>query len=492
MAERRVLMLALDALDISIIDRFCDEGRLPNIAAFRRGGHELGVNSDGEILHGSVWQTFASGTRPGNHGSYFWTQWLAEEQRHVRNNHPAFAFEPFWADFPSTGKRVTTVDIPYVPLIEGPGMRGVVGWGLHDEVVATSQPATFRGDVERRVGRNPLSFDTLEPQGGREKLEMARRLRLGVKRRAALMEQLVREGDWDLLITTFGEFHMAGHYLSLPQSLSEKTDNVAALAAIARAFDEALPRIVEAAGPNCDIFIFGLHGMRPQVDYAHFGRQIVDVVLGRPPLDTDAHPDLIRRIRNAVPDGVHRAIWKRLPARFRAARQGQISLGRADASTDPLFTLVHDSAPAFRLNLAGRELAGKLTVAEGEQKLLELEAFVTRLVTDDGRPAFESFIRPAVAWPGERSTRLPDAFAAPNREVVSTTALRDGDSLTLRSMHPEARNGAHTGRGFCFVRPGGAFDLLRDSVDAKDFAPTVIQLLGAPPPDRLEGTSFAR
>ena len=33
--SRRVLMLGLDALEVSLFERLCDEGRLPNLAAFR-------------------------------------------------------------------------------------------------------------------------------------------------------------------------------------------------------------------------------------------------------------------------------------------------------------------------------------------------------------------------------------------------------------------------------------------------------------------------
>ena len=99
-----VLMVGLDALEWTLLQRFIEEGRLPNLAHFAEGSAHLAVESDGETLHGSLWPTFASGTRPGTHGVYFWTQWLAEEMRHVRNNHAAFAYEPFWAGAAGEGQ----------------------------------------------------------------------------------------------------------------------------------------------------------------------------------------------------------------------------------------------------------------------------------------------------------------------------------------------------------------------------------------------------
>lgn len=483
-------MLALDALDVALLDRFCDEGSLPNLAAFRDSNARLDVRSDGSLLHGSVWPTFASGTGPGVHGVHWWTQWLAEEQRHVRNNHPAFAFDPFWAGFPEAGLRATVIDTPYVPLVRGTGMRSVIGWGLHDEVVPDSFPDGFRSEVERRAGKNPLSADTVEPQTPLDKLQMARRLRVGIKRRAALVEGLVRDGGWELLMATFGELHKAGHYLAAPQQLSPRTSNVDAMRAIIRPLDEALPGIIDAAGPDCDIFIFALHCSRPQVDYGHFGPQLLDLLAGRTPFDPDAHPDMLRRIRDAIPDRVHRAIWSRLPARLRAARQGQLALAGVDSSTAPIFTVASDSPIAWRLSLAGRERDGRLTPEEGEALIARLGALAREAATADGQPAFSPLLRPPVRWPGERSHRLPDAMLPLNPNVYATDTLTMADGTVLRSAHPEARNGVHSGEGFCFLRPARPARVLRDSVDARDFAPTVLGLLGAAAPHHLEGETF--
>jgi predicted AlkP superfamily phosphohydrolase/phosphomutase len=483
-------MLGLDALDEKLLARFCDDGTLPNLAVFRRSAVSLGMTSpDGELLHGSVWPTFASGTGPGAHGVHFWTQWLAEEQRHVRNNHPAFAYEPFWSGLPAAGKRVTTIDIPYVPLVQGPGMRGVTGWGLQDEVEHVSYPRDFRREIERRFGHNPLSFDTVEPRTPAEKLRMARMLRVGLKRRAARAAGRARQHDWDLFIAVFGEIHQAGHYLSMAQDLSEKTTNVSAMAAILRPLDAGLPGIIEAAGPTCDIVVFSLHGMRPQVDYSHFGAQVLDLLAGRQPFDAAAHPDLLRRIRNHVPDSVHRAIWNRLPARMRAARQGRLSLAGVDPGTEPIFPVVHDSGAAFRLNVFGRERDGFLTDDAATDTLTRLEALAAGLTVADGRPAFEPLVRPAHRWPGPRHHRLPDAFLPLNREVKAADSLVAANGAVLRASQPETRNGVHTRDGFCYVRPGGSFEPLRPSLDLRDFAPTLLRLLGMPIPERLEGTA---
>ena len=483
-------MVGLDALDGALFGRLMGKGRLPNLARFTAALSPVEVRSDGETLHGSVWPTFASGTRPGSHGVYFWTQWLAEEMRHVRNSHAAFAYEPFWAALAPAGLRATVVDVPYVSAVEAPGFRTVMGWGLHDEVVPVSWPAGFRGWIERKHGKNPLGFDTVEPQSPRDKLKMAKAMRRGVGLRAELLVDLATRRDWDLLVTTFSELHKAGHYLSAPQPLGERATNEDALASIIKPLDDAWPRILESAGADCHVILFALHGTVEQVDFGAFGRQLLDVLAGRPPVDTSAHPDLLRRIRDLVPDAVHRAIWRRLPARVRASRQGALTLGGADVTHDQLFTVVHDGHAAVRVNLAGRERDGMVSPAEREALLVQLDELAKRFRADDGQAAFTGLLRSDEQWPGPRSHRLPDALVVANSAVKGTHQLHRDDGLVLTSSRPEARNGVHTGRGFCFLRPAGGSRVSRDVADNVDFAPTVLHLLGVDAPAQLEGESF--
>ena len=120
----------------------------------------------------------------------------------------------------------------------------------------------------------------------------------------------------------FGETHKGGHYLSRPQELAPGLDNVSAMGAILKPLDEAWPEIEAAAGPEAHLMLFSLHGMTEQVDYSgSLGTQVLALALGKELESAVERPDLVRRIRNLWPDSVHRAIWRRLPARIRAARR---------------------------------------------------------------------------------------------------------------------------------------------------------------------------
>lgn len=491
-ARPRVLLLALDAMEVSFLQELFAAGRLPNLRAFSEQSLSLGVSSAGATLHGSLWPTFASGTGPGVHGVYWWTQWLAEEMRHVRNSHAAFSYEPFWAGLARAGIRSCAIDVPYAPMVQLPQVRQYVGWGIHDEVETASWPAGFGADIRKRYGKHPLSFDTVEPQSLGEKRAMIRDLRKGMAMRARMLEGVLREGTEDLVIATCGETHKAVHYLAERQEIGPSLSNVDAIGDLLTALDEAWPRILDAAGPNCHVMLFALHGITHQVDYANsLAAQLLALANGKEPEAGVAPPDLLRRVRDLMPDSLHRAIWKRLPARIRAARQGNLVEAGGDYSNDALLRIGHDGHLGVRINLRGRERDGIVDAEAGEAAIENLWTIAAEYSATNGLPAFEGLWRSAEHAPGPRQHRLPDALLLTNLAVARTERLIGPAGRVILSNSPEARNGVHTGRGFCYFRPaaGTSPSPARETWANEDFAPTIFDLLGVPPLESFQGRS---
>ncbi len=485
----RVLMIGLDALEVSWVDRFLAQERLPNLARLAESSARLAVRSDGFTLHGSLWPTFATGTPPGFHGVHFWQQWLAQEMRHVRNNHPAFAITPFWSAMAPAGMTATAIDLPHVPLVTERGFRGITAWGLHDEMEEASYPPKLLGRVRKHYGKHPLHFDTVEPQSGKDKRKMVREMQRGIEMRMRLWTGIARRRNWNLLLGTVAEFHKMGHYLALPEDLGGGYTNDDAIFDIVRAFDDGLPALIDAAGDDCEVFVFALHGMSGQVEYSSLGRQVLRAFAGEQPEDPEASPDLVRRIRQLLPDSVHRTIWQRLPARVRSARQGVITTTGWDYTRDRLFTVTHDGHPAVRANVAGRERDGFVDPAEVPRLLDGLERFILELRAEGGLPAFGRLWRATRDAPGPRSHLLPDALIVANPHVTRTQRLSGPNGIEIATMRAEARNGIHTGAGFCFYR--GSRILPADAtIDNLDFAPSVLSLLGLPPGPEMQGQNI--
>lgn len=485
----RILILTLDAMGADWFDLHRASGRWPNLDGFAASAVHLHVTSMGESLHGSIWPSFATGTGPATHGRYFWLQWLADEMRLVRNDDPRFRSAPFWAAL-APGKRATIVDLPYIDAVEEPGFRTLNGWGVHDEVAPVSVPPSFGPEVRRQFGKHPLSADTVEPASPGEKLKMTRDLRIGVHKRARLVEDLAARRDWGLLLVNFSESHKAGHYLALPETLSPRLTNESAYGELMRPLDRLLPRIIRAAGDDCHVFVVSMHGMAGRTDIAPLGRQVIDVLLGKDPGAERERSDIVRKVRNLLPASLHRAIWQRLPASVRAGREGTRIMAGGYHPGDPIFTVASDTWPAVRLNLVGRERDGVVAPGDAAGWIDRLEALLTEFSTDDDQPAFAGLFRTARELSGPRIDFLPDAFIRTNPGVVRSHTLRRANGGILRTAEPEARNGAHTGEGFCFWRPAAGMTASRRDATIFDFAPSLLELLGVEPHSAFEGTSF--
>lgn len=493
-ANPRVVMIALDAFDGNVFEHLMETGALPNLARFVKDAGRARVRSEGATLHGSLWPTFATGTGPGVHGMYFWTQWIEEEMAYARNSHQAFAIEPFWKRIGELGLPLTILDAPYVPLVRQPDSVEVSAWGMHDELEEQAWPEGYRSRFEKRFGKHPLSFDTVEPQSVAEKVKMVREMHRGVALRAKATRDLLNERPGPgFHFFVFSETHKAGHYLAAPQQLAETMTNVSGMGHILEPLDVAWPEIVEAAGPDAHIFLFSLHGTVHQVDFsASLGNQVLAMSLGKEPEIAVARPDLLRRIRNLLPSSLHQAIWRRLPARFRASREGARNSVGADLEHDPVFRIAHDGHVAVRANLEGRERDGRFDAAATEAALESFETLAGQFQTADGLPAFAGMIRPPADFPGPRAHRLPDGLLLSNPRIVAADHIVGPGGIELTNTEPEARNGIHSGQGFLFARfaEGSCRSIERAEIDNRDFAPSISGLFGLPELETFEGRTF--
>ena len=363
------------------------------------------------------------------------------------------------------------------------------GWGLQDEMAEHFHPKAFRDDILRRHGRSKVHKDTLLVRMPEDRLKLARRLRAGTRQRSRLLLDLVGPRDWDLMIFGFGEFHWGGHHLAIPMELSPKVSSESAMYSIVKPLDDAWPEIVAAAGEDCDIFLFAVHGMQPKRSYPEAITRVINQMEGRPAPVLEER-DLLRKARNLLPERVHQAVWLRMPAKFRVERMIKAWMMRIDVHEGRLFVFEGDCAVAVRVNMAGRERFGTVTREEARTEVEALFAEATRYRTEEDKQAFTKLVATQDVFSGPRIDQLPDAMIQYNPEVTRTRKVTRDDGATIELTAPESRTGIHTARGFLFHRPGSSATIHSSEFDNLDFAPTVLQRLGVTLPPALEGRAF--
>jgi predicted AlkP superfamily phosphohydrolase/phosphomutase len=199
---------------------------------------------------------------------------------------------------------------------------------------------------------------------------------------------------------------------------------------------------------------------------------------------------MLRRVRELMPNSLHRAIWRRLPSRIREARQHALGSTTYDFEKDRLFTLVHEIHPAIRFNLRGREAMGFLPPEDADGILDALEEFTVQFTAEDGEQAFTGMWRAKRDQPGPMSHHLPDAMILTNQKIKATHKLTGPGGVVITSNRQEARNGTHNGRGFCYFRPAGSQAATRTEIDVRDFAPSILELLEVSHDREFDGRSF--
>jgi len=145
----------------------------------------------------------------------------------------------------------------------------------------------------------------------------------------------------------------------------------------------------------------------------------------------------------------------------------------------------------IRLNVAGREASGLVAPAEYDaecDRITELLESATDPRT--GRPIVRSVIR-------TRSDALDADPRLPHADLVvvweSTPCdVVDAPGVGRIGPVPYYRTGGHKNTGFMIARgPDIAAGGRLDNADVVDFAPTILDLLGAPIPEHYDGCSLA-
>ena len=144
---KRVIVLGIDGLDHGLLERFMDEGRLPNFARLAREGDSAPLQTTMPPLSPVAWSTFITGLDPGGHGIF---DFVHRDPATMQPVEPFYSISPpgrslalgSWV-LPLAGRDVTLY------------RRGQALWELLDAA-----------GVDTTVFRMPVNFPPVE-SGGR-------------------------------------------------------------------------------------------------------------------------------------------------------------------------------------------------------------------------------------------------------------------------------------------------------------------------------------
>lgn len=509
----RLLMIALDGADSRHLERWSDDGTLPNLASLRRRGRTRHLAGPLVSTDDSLWASFQYGLMEGDHGRlfYHWLQpsgevgssFLAEDGR-----------ETFWDRLGADGARVAILDVPKCAEIKRVNGIHLADWLVHGRYYdePRSAPEGLAAEVIDRFGPAPPSLCGYRapPLGDQGLRDVVGNLRTSVARkRAAALHYLAAE-PWDLFIAGFKEAHCACHGLwhladpDHPEFDRARSERLQwPLLQVFRDLDAAIGDLVAAAGPEAEVVVFSTTEMVPNGSIDHLLPQVVRrlnrAVSGRPStrvarifdgldaaLSGRAAQFLERALRrlDATVAGrparrlervfarVDRALHGR-PARW--LRQAFLATYGIEPRASPIVVLPFtDNAGALRLTVRGPgDPASRTSLVERVDALL-------RELTDaaTGLPVVASVCRPSLECPGGRAASLPDILVEYRSKLIPRE-IRSPRLGRMRAKSPRRRPGNHAPGGFAVAagrRAMAAAERLHALEDFAAFATSVLAL----------------
>lgn len=498
-AGAAVLAVCVEVASPDLMEDWLARGWMPNLARVRREGAWAEVESVADVSSGAVWPSFTTGLLPARHGQFFTHMQLATGSYEIVKKYADdVPGRPFWAALGEAGLSTAVIDVPQTR--PQPGFRGahVVGWGgEYPAWPRSSEPPGLMDEILERFGPHPLAETrriAARPEGEAEYARLRADLLRGVRAKAAISRLVLGRGPHSLFLTVFAEPHWAMHLLWDTIDPGHPRHEPDRAARYAGTFREILAEIdafigeARALRPEADLVVFSLSGMGPN----HSGCHLLPEALARLGMagsvggGAASRPPPLRRLEAAVPAGLLDRAKEAVPARLWDRWTRRLLYRGAGWAGSRAFCLPNDASGAVRVNLAGREPAGKVAAgAEYEAVCAEIERALRELVdVATGRPAVREVVRTREAFGGERLDDLPDLLVLwpGDLPLQAVHSPRLGE---IRLPSPERRTGGHRSTGFLAAAGPGIAAGARAPAPVRvvDLGATFLRLLDLPPPD---------
>jgi len=505
----KVLILAFDALEETLVDRWAAEGHLPTFAELGRRAATHPLDNTVAYLPDTLWAELTTGKSAPAAGLYWQPEQVHVGEARLRANRPDdFDLPRFWRHASDAGKRVAVIDAVYAP--PEPGLNGVVlrDWGAHSAGYGRgSDPVGYVDDVVARYGDYPIPHGWSEEEGrawgcdihdgSREALEElpAKLLEAARLKSRVILGEYERE-SWDLFLAVFHEGHCAGHQLwhfmdesspwHEPDAPAELRDGILN---VYRELDGCLAQLLERTDSDTDVFVVLTRGMTLHVG----GWQLLPEILVR--LGYSSAGPVAESVRSKLPAPARRLI--------KAAVRGPLRDRLKSASGTPAHPLESSKTKAawvrcgangaIRLNVNGRDPFGSIEPgAEYDAACSELTRELEALTdTDSGERVVTEVVRSDQVFGDRYHPNLPDLIVRYRGEgvITSVSSPRIGTVSEEARDADFARSGEHTSRVRLWhlgpTAPAG--ETVRGG-HVLDVSATVLERLSVPIPDDLDGT----
>jgi len=524
----KVLFLAMDAGDKHLIQKWANDGTLPNLRSLLTKGLVGETMSLEGLYDGATWPSFYTGVNPAHHGFHSFVQLHPGTYKFYRRTPGEFIKrEPFWNYLSAAGLKMAIFDIPLSGISEGLNGIQMVEWGSHDWVYGFhTWPPKIKWDVLARFGRHPLKIpcDSYGRTPG-DFCSFKNRLLKGIQRKAELTIHYLKRGDWNFFAQVFSESHCVGHqcwHLHDPRHPNHDPhvahDMGDPILEVYRAIDSAIGKIIEHVTSDTILFFLASHGMAHHIG-GHF---LLSEILERLNLAKKWPQDRASKKSQSWIKNIYDALgrgWQKIPTTIKTPFKPTLwslhnlimdrvkkedllllpfSIAQIDLRNSKSFPLNNGNpVSGIRINISGREPNGLIKPGTDLNDFCDgLTRDLLDIVDcDSGIPIVKSVKKTCELYEGEYCDHLPDLLIEWNDEkLLGSVKLGNikGSRLRIASkkigvvegVNYSCRTGDHRQEGlFIAFGPGIKPGRLKRTISIMDFAPTFTGLFDVELPD---------
>ncbi|MDQ2935826.1 MAG: alkaline phosphatase family protein, partial [Chloroflexota bacterium] len=149
-SKARVMVVALDAADPTLVRELARAGEMPTMARLLREAAIVETRAPAGVFVSANWPTIFTATSPDRHRYLCWEEIRGGTYEHRLTSPSMVRGTPIWERLSEAGRRVAALDVPHS--LVGPVNGAVlVEWGCHDRHhTPASWPPDLAGELSAR------------------------------------------------------------------------------------------------------------------------------------------------------------------------------------------------------------------------------------------------------------------------------------------------------------------------------------------------------
>ena len=268
-ASRRAVLIGLDGTPYSLARRFIEDGTMPRLAEIAKRGSLLQMDTSIPDISSVAWTSFMTGANPGRHGIYGFLDLQPNSYKIYFPNSRHIKSDTIWDIAGRSGRRSVVINVPSTyPAWE---LNGVLISGF---VAVDLKKATYPAELVPKLQRMDYRIDVDARKVQESHDALMDDVLTTLDRRISVLLDLFDGERWDLFIGVITETDRLQHFfMDAADSPTHKYHS--AFRDFYRKVDEFLGRIAERLRDET-LLIMSDHGFTPIKQQVYLNRWLVD------------------------------------------------------------------------------------------------------------------------------------------------------------------------------------------------------------------------